>query len=134
MDLTVGADAEVADRFSFRDAGAQVASFQRGASPINYCVAGCRKIARLVLLANHRSLRLLLNEWVILPTVPSREDRAVQPLLPVASEPVVSTAEGSGPVSDNSANSFTNRASTSSAGDKGRETVHAELREVASEP
>ena len=51
MDFAVGADAEVANRFSFLNAGAQVASSQRDASAIN--VAGRRAMARLVLLANH---------------------------------------------------------------------------------
>ena len=57
MDFAVGADAKLADRFSFRDAGAQVARSQRDGSAGSSCAAACREMARLALLANHRSLR-----------------------------------------------------------------------------
>ena len=128
MNFAVGADAELAERFSFRDAGSQVARLQEG-SAINCSATGCREMTRLVLLANHRSLRMWQGKWVILPTVPG----TAQPLLPVAPEPGAPT-EGGGPVPDNSACILTDQASISSAGGKGRETVHEELREVASEP
>ena len=86
-------------------------------------------MAKLVILANHRSLRTWEDEWVILPTVPG----AAQPLLPGAPEPGAPT-EAEGPVPDNMASSVTDRASTSPDGGKGRETVREELREGASEP
>ena len=87
-------------------------------------------MARFVLLANHRSLWLWQDEWVILPTIPGAGNRAVQPLLPVAPETVAPPAEGGGPVTENSASSFTDRASTSSAGGRRRGAVHEGLREV----
>ena len=43
VDLAVGAEADVADRPCFRNAGTQVASSQRDASLTNCCVADCRK-------------------------------------------------------------------------------------------
>ena len=129
MDFAVGADAELSERFSFREAGAQVAGSQRDGSPGSGCASACREMARRVILANHRSLRTWEDEWVILPTVPG----AAQPLLPGAPEPGAPT-EAEGPVPDNMASSFTDRAFTSSDGGKGRETVREELREVASEP
>ena len=59
MDFALGAGANVTDRFRFRDAGLQVAGSQLDASPTDCCVAGCREMTRLVLLANFKSLRLL---------------------------------------------------------------------------
>ena len=129
MDFAVGADAELSERFSFREAGAQVAGSQRDGSPGSGCGAACREMARLVILANHRSLRTWEDEWIILPTVPG----AAQPLLPGAPEPGAPT-EAEGPVPDKMASSLTDRASTSPDGGKGRETVREELREGASEP
>ena len=128
MDFAVGADAELAERFSFRDAGAHVARSQRDGSAVSCCAAACREMTRLVLLAKHRSLRTWEDEWVILPAVPG----AAQPLLPGAPEPGAPT-EGEGLFPDNSASSLTDRTSISSAGGKGGETVREE-REVASEP
>ena len=129
MDFAVGADAELSERFSFREAGARVAGSQRDGSPGSGCATACQEMTRLVILANHRSLRTWEDEWVILPTVPG----AAQPLLPGAPEPGAPT-EAEGPVRDNMASSLTDRASTSWDGGKGRETVRKELREVASEP
>ena len=77
MDFAVGADAELSERFSIRDAGALVAGSQRDKSAGSGCAAACREMVRLVLLASHRSLRTWEDEWVILPTVPG----AAQPLL-----------------------------------------------------
>ena len=129
MDFAVGADAELSERFSFREAGAQVARSQRDGSPGSSCAAACREMARLVILDNHRSLRTWEDEWVILPTVPG----AAQPLLPGAPEPGTPT-EAEGPVPDNIAYSLKDRASTSSDEGKERETVREERREGASEP
>ena len=129
MDFAVGADAELSERFSFRDAGALVTGSQRDGSAGSGWAATCREMARLVLLADHRSLRTWEDEWVILPTVPG----AAQPLLPDASEPGAPT-EGESQVLDNMASSLADRTSISSAGTKGRETVREEPREVASEP
>ena len=62
INFAVGADAELSERFSFRDAGAQIAGSQRDGSAGSGCVAACREMARLVLLANHRSLRTWEDE------------------------------------------------------------------------
>ena len=120
MDFAVGADAELSERFSFREAGAQVAGSQRDGSPGSGCAAACREMARLLILANHRSLRTWEDEWVILPTVPG----AAQPLLPGAPEPGALT-EAEGPAPDNMASSLTDRESTSSDGGKERERRYA---------
>ena len=127
MDFAVGTDAELSERFSFRDAGALVAGSQRDGSAGSGCTAACREMVRPVLLANQWSLRTWEDEWVILLTVPG----AAQPLLPDAPEPGAPT-EGEGQVPDNMASSLTDRTSISSAGGKGR--VREEPREVASEP
>ena len=84
--------------------------------------------------ANQQSLRLMQEEWVILRSVPGAVDRAAQPLLPVASEPVAPPCEGGGPVPEYSATRSTDRASASWAGVWGEETVHEGLRDVASVP
>ena len=69
-----------------------------------------------------------------MPTIPGAGKRTAQSLLPVAPEPFVPPAEGGGPVTENSASSFTDRVSTSSAGGRGRGSVHDGLREVSSGP
>ena len=76
MDFALGEGATVTDRFRFRDTGLRVADTQREGSPYNRCVARCREMTRLVLLANFKSFRLLEDEGVILPCVPGGEDRA----------------------------------------------------------
>ena len=43
MNFAMGAEAEVEARFRFRDAGSQAARSQPDASPMNRCLAGCRK-------------------------------------------------------------------------------------------
>ena len=110
MDFAVGADAKVAFRFRFLNAGKQLASSQQDASPTNCCVAGCQEMTRPVQLANQRSLRLMQEKWVTLRSVPVAVDRAAQSLLPVASEPVAPPSEGGGPVPEYSATRFTDRA------------------------
>ena len=62
MDFAVGADAELSERFSFREAGARVAGSQRDGSHDSGCAAACREMARRVILANHRSLRTWEDE------------------------------------------------------------------------
>ena len=84
MDFAVVVEADLEEMFDFRDAGTQVASSQRDAPLTNCWVAGCWQMTRLVLLVDLRSLGLLVDEWVILPSVLGAGNHAAQTVQPVA--------------------------------------------------
>ena len=134
MDFALGADANVTDMFHFQDTGLQVAGSQRDVSPTNCCVAGCREMTRLILLANLKSLQLLEGEGVILPCVPGAGDCAAPTPLSVAPESVAPLAEGGGALLRNLVSSSTEWAPTSPAGYRAGEIAHEGPREVAIEP
>ena len=131
MDFALGEGAAVSDRFRFRDIGVQVAGSEQVGSSHHRCLAACKEMTRLVLLANFKSLRLLEDEVVILPCVPGVGERAAPNSGSAPPEPSAPPAAGRAPLG-NVVSGPTERAPTSQAGDQ--ETTHEGPREGASEP
>ena len=119
MDFALGEGAEVSDRFRFRDIGVQVAGSEQVGSSYHRCLAACKEMTRLVLLANFKSLRLLEDEVVILPCLPG----AAPNFESAAPEPSASPAAGGAPLG-NMVSGPTERAPASQADDQ--ETTHEE--------
>ena len=130
-DFALGEGAAVSDRFRFRDIGVQVAGSEQVGSSHHRCMAACKEMTRLVLLANFKSLRLLEDEVVILPCVPGAGERAAQNPGSAPPDPGAPPAAG-GAHLGNVVSGPTERAPTSQAGDQ--DTTHEESRDVASEP
>ena len=127
MDFALGEGAEVSDRFRFRDIGVQVAGSEQVGSSYHRCLAACKEMTRLVLLANFKSLRLLEDEVVILPCVPGAAPNSES----ASPEPSAPLAAGGAPLG-NAASGPSERAPTSQADDQ--ETTHEGPREGAREP
>ena len=119
MDFALGEGAEVSDRFRFRDIGVQVAGSEQVGSSYHRCLAACKEMTRLVLLANFKSLRLLEDEVVILPCLPGAAPNSES----AAPEPSASPAAGGAPLG-NVVSGPTERAPASQADDQ--ETTHEE--------
>ena len=135
MDFALDADDNVTDRFRFQDTDSQVAGSQRDISPTNCCVAVYQKMTRLALLANLKSLRLLENEWVILPCMPAAGDRASPTSLSVAPKPVAPPAEGGGRSSGKFGKQLNGTGTHLSGRLSGRrDNTHKGPRDVAIEP
>ena len=132
VDLALGEGAAVTDKFRFRDIGVQVAGSQQVGFSHHRCLAACKEMTRLVLLANFKSLRVLEDEGVLLPCVPGAGERAVPTPLSAPPDPGATSAAGVGTPLGNLVSGPTERAPTSQAGD--RETTHEGPRDVASEP
>ena len=96
MDFALGEGAAVSDRFRFRNIDVQVAVSEQVGSSHHRCMAACKEMTRLVLLANFKSIWLLEDEVVILPCVPGAGERAAPNSGSAPPDPSVPPAAGGG--------------------------------------